>query len=171
MDELKKENPNARFSLTTFDNVSIDTVIDDVKASDLKEFTNDMFVPRGLTPLHDAIGQTVAALEKSTAKNKVLVVLTDGYENCSREFNGASIKKLLDSKQQDNSWLVIYLGANQDAIAVGTQMGYAMTNSMSFSADKIGLGMTAAACATARYMKSGNKQDADFTAEERNDAI
>jgi hypothetical protein len=169
VDEVKADHPNARFSLTIFDNVSIDTIVDNVAISDVKPLTRETYVPRGMTPLHDAIGHTVALLEKSDAKNKILVVLTDGFENCSREFNGMSIKKLLDSKQTDDSWLVIYLGANQDACVVGQQMGFTMDNSLSFAADKIGLSMTAVAGATTRYMKGG-KADAAFTAEERTDA-
>lgn len=53
---------------------------------------------RGMTALYDAIGISVTDLEKSKGKeDKVLVtIITDGYENDSLEWDGASVKKLID---------------------------------------------------------------------------
>ena len=37
--------------------------------------------------------------------------MTDGLENASREYTKESIKALLDRKQHEEGWLVLYLGA------------------------------------------------------------
>lgn len=51
-----------------------------------------------MTALYDAIGTSVTDLERNKGKeDKVLVtIITDGYENDSIEWDGASVKKLID---------------------------------------------------------------------------
>ena len=48
----------------------------------------------------------------------VFAVQTDGLENASKEYTPRAVKKLLQRVQKEKNWLVIYLGANQDAINV-----------------------------------------------------
>lgn len=100
-----------------------------------------------------------------------LVILTDGHENASREFTRDDILKLLTRKQEQDGWLVIYLGANQDAWEVGQKFGSASPNTMSFDAMNASVVMASAADATNRYVASRNEQlgrrEAGFSKEER----
>ncbi len=42
-------------------------------------------------------------------EKKVLVIVTDGYENASREYSSDAIKRLIEDKTKEG-WLIIYLG-------------------------------------------------------------
>ncbi len=139
-------------SLTLFDSSGIDLVRDAVAPPDAV-LKDGEFEPRGMTPLYDAIGQTIADAEgRSKGFDRVaLVILTDGLENASVEFKRDDVLKLLKENQERDGWLVIYLGANQDAWAVGKQFGTVADNSMSFDADKIGVAMDSVSRATASY--------------------
>ena len=109
-----------------------------------------------MTPLYDAIGQTIAGAEgRSKGFDRVaLVILTDGLENASVKFKRDDVLKLLKDKQGRDGWLVIYLGTNQDAWAVGKQFGTVADNSMSIDADKIGVAMDSVSRATASGVKA-----------------
>ena len=162
-------------SLTLFDSGGIDLVRDAVAPPDaiLKD---GEFAPRGMTPLYDAIGQTIADAERrSKGFDRVaLVILTDGHENASVKFERDDILKLLKDKQERDGWLVIYLAANQDAWAVGQQFGTVADNSMSFDSDKIGVAMDSSGRATDSYFASDSAQlgrdMSGFSREERQKA-
>src|SRR5262245_1436813 len=115
-----------RLSLMTFDSESIDLVFDALRINDIAKLTRETFVPRGMTPLFDAVAQAVAHIDKVTllADERVaLAILTDGLENASQEMTAAGVRKLLVDRQERCNWLVQYLGANQDAWAAGEQIG------------------------------------------------
>lgn len=108
----KKETGNCRFTLTQFDTIGIDVIHDSVPLNVVKKLNDETFVPRGMTPLYDAIGKTIHATEKQAGKKfKVLfVTLTDGEENSSCEFNSISIKSLIKKMEDENHWTFAYVG-------------------------------------------------------------
>lgn len=81
------------------------------------------YVPRGMTPLNDAIADAVAALDSAIDEGDVvfLAVITDGMENAS-EHSDSSIKQLLEQREQDG-WGVVLIGANQDTAATAASRG------------------------------------------------
>lgn len=92
--------------------------------------------PRGGTALLDAIGKTVVNYVPRTEKT-IYVIMTDGKENASEEWDNESVKNAIaEAKQHGDEF--VYLGANQDAIEVGSKMGIAMGSSLTFAADKDG---------------------------------
>ncbi|QGH76407.1 hypothetical protein SEA_DAUBENSKI_100 [Streptomyces phage Daubenski] len=93
--------------------------------------------PRGMTALLDAIGRTVVNYVPRTEKT-IFVIMTDGLENASQEWTNTAVKNLIDEEKQHGSEFV-YLGANQDAVAVGAKMGIPVASSLTFAADKAGL--------------------------------
>lgn len=168
------EKISGRLSLTIFDSNSIDLIRDNAKVKEMPKLTPVEYVPRGGTPLYDAIGKTVAKIDAGTRREGeqvVLVILTDGYENASREFNKSSIKALLDDRQKNKNWLVIYLGANQDALAEGAKFGTDAGNSMTFDPQAVSATMTATLRATSAKAYTGSNFAAAYTADERTAAI
>lgn len=93
--------------------------------------------PRGLTALLDAIGRTVVGYVPQTEKT-IYVIMTDGLENASHEWTNSAVKELIEKEKQHGSEF-IYLGANQDAVTVGANMGIPVASSLTFAADKAGL--------------------------------
>ncbi len=87
----------------------------------------------------DAIGITTAQLEKDQQEANrtipstvVVVILTDGYENSSREFNMSDIRKMISRLEETGQWTFSFMGATLDAVDVAEQMAFKRQNSMSF---------------------------------------
>ncbi len=172
VETLAKDAPESKLSLTIFDSQSVDTIISDTKIGDVKPLDADTYVPRASTPLYDAIGKVTILLAAAKGKNKALVILTDGHENASSEYTRDAVKKLLDEKQEKDNWLVLYLGANQDAFSIGAGIGVQSGTAMNFAASSSGIQgtMAAASAATMRYATTSLRSAAAFTADERNKA-
>jgi Mg-chelatase subunit ChlD len=80
--------------------------------------------PAGGTPLYDAAGHVInLALEKNS-KRTVVVILTDGDENTSKEYTQAKIKEKV-AEVTAKGWEVIFLGANFDATRYNAGSGLA----------------------------------------------
>jgi Mg-chelatase subunit ChlD len=161
---------SARVSLTLFDDQSIDLVFDKERAGEMPKLTKETFVPRGMTPLNDAIGKTAATIDKENlldGENVAFVILTDGLENASKEYSPHAVKKLLERVQKEKNWLVIYLGANQDAFAEGATRGAVAGNTMLYDADLVEEAVGAAALSSLRYAKAASPRAAAFTEAER----
>ena len=93
----------------------------DKPLADVPNLTMATYEPRGSTPLYDAIGECIRRIE---AKNRAVInlIITDGQENASQEFNNESIKAFVKQKESEGQTFV-FLGANIDAFAVGQSFG------------------------------------------------
>ncbi len=112
---------DATFTLWGF-NHEISLKIDDVRLKELDTINN--IIPNGMTALFDAIGNAInTKLGKTRKDNVICVVITDGLENSSKEFKKDQIQKMIKLAEEKHQWKFVYLGANQDAFAVGENMG------------------------------------------------
>ena len=134
--QKKHEDQEHYVSLVTF-NDDVKTVHDCVPVSEVTELTSETYQPACCTALYDAMGLSVNALRKKVADvDKVLVtVVTDGYENASKEYSGKAIKALVDELKA-KGWVFAYIGANQDVEAVAASIS--ITNTMNFEATCVG---------------------------------
>ena len=135
LNDLKKAAVKGFITLSTFDSESIEVPINEVHVDDLKDFSTDLLQPRGGTPLFDAIGLAIFNLENidSVAENKkVLVIVTDGRENASKEYNYTNIKKMINEKEE-SGWLIIYLGADHDVFAQAESLNFKKEKIMKYS--------------------------------------
>jgi len=143
-----------RLSLTIFDSESIDRIHDAVRVSDVPKLTRDTFVPRGTTPLFDAVGKTIAAIDKVNLlpdERVAFTILTDGLENASVEMTADAVRKMLTDRQERCNWLVQYLGANQSAWDAGARIGVAAAHAMDYDTDKFADAFQSVSMAQARY--------------------
>jgi len=89
--------------------------------------------PCRMTPLYDAIGHTITRVHdaKSREDNAMaaVTIITDGYENASREFSHTAIKALIESYKSEG-WLFTYIGADHDVEKVSYSL--AIDNNMQF---------------------------------------
>jgi len=113
---------------------------------DVPKLTAETFVPRGSTALLDAIGRTInetgkrlSAMPEADRPGKVIfVILTDGGENASKEFNREQVFKMISLQRDTYKWEIVFLGANQDAIKVGGSIGVAAASSMTYASNAQG---------------------------------
>ena len=103
---------------------------------EVKYLTNKEYYVRGCTALYDAIGKTINFYSRQI-KNKVLfIIITDGLENASREYNKQQIQELIKSQK---SWEFIYIGANIDSYSEGMNIGIKRSNIANYSKTKTGI--------------------------------
>ena len=121
---LKNDDGTMRFSLSQFDSQSIDIIHDAVPLKEVKELNKETFVPRFMTPLYDAMGQTIhATVKKAGTEYKVLfATLTDGQENASREYNLESIQHLIKRQEEESKWTFIYVGVGLGGFAATSKV-------------------------------------------------
>lgn len=134
--QKKHEGQKHYVTLVTF-NDDVKTICDRVSADEVAELTSETYRPDCCTALYDAMGISMNALRKAVAEgDKVLVtVVTDGYENASKEYSGKAVKAMVD-ELKGKGWVFAYIGANQDVEAVAATMS--ITNAMSFESTSAG---------------------------------
>lgn len=135
--QIKYEDQELFITLVSFNSSEIKTIYDCAPVADVKELTGKEYIPSSLTPLYDAMGQSLNALRTQVISNdKVLVtIITDGEENSSREYDGPAIKALVE-ELKGAGWVFAYIGANQDAVYVAQTIS--VTNVMNFQATDYG---------------------------------
>ena len=126
-------------SLVQFDDV-YEAVHEGVPIQGIPLLDEGTFVPRGSTALLDAIGKTIdetgerlASLPEDQRPAKVVVVIiTDGYENSSTQFNWKEIEEKITHQRDIYKWEFLFLGANQDAIATAANVGIRRSSSLTY---------------------------------------
>ena len=111
-------------TFVTFNSANIKTVMNRQSVNVDKELKWTDYNPSDCTPLFDAMGRSLNDLKKHVDGDDVVLVtiITDGYENASREYSGRDIKNLV-SELKGKGWVFAYIGTNQDVDAVADDMG------------------------------------------------
>jgi len=181
LSEQKGVAGNCTLSLIQFD----DKYEQDCKLLDINDVKNldeKSYIPRGWTKLLDALGRSInetgEELSKLDDKDKpedvLFVVLTDGQENASQEFDAGSISRLIENQTNKYSWKFLFLGANQDAFSNASKYGIkSFSNSMSFDANQAGItnavGSLSSSVARYRTATSDRKSSYKFFKKEDRD--
>ncbi len=109
----------------------------------LQELERKEYVPDGCTALYDTVAEVIGRLEKQpdiSDKNVsvLFLILSDGQENSSQEFNSEKLASLIKKCQATGRWTFTYLGANQDVMLSAQAMGIPVLNAMAFVSDRHG---------------------------------
>lgn len=145
---LEEKYPEQRYfvSLVVFD-TEIDTIMENKPISEVKDFDGTEFRPRGGTALHDAIGVGISNLRtyldkkdkgSDSISTALVVIMTDGEENSSKEHSANTIKKLIDELNETDAWTFSYMGANQDAVLTASSFGIGAGNSLNYASTTAG---------------------------------
>ena len=126
-----------------------DTMFEDFDIEQVPALDRGSYEPRGGTALYDSLGKVIkfmgdklSALPEDQRPEKVLVVtITDGednsyLENDSIRFSSTDVKNMVGHQTKNYKWDFAYIGANQDAWAVGGKMGVA--NNINYTATAAG---------------------------------
>ena len=136
----------ATITLAQF-NDHYDLVMDMKPLSGAENLDSYSYVPAGNTALLDAIGRTINSVEgkiedmakKSRPEKVIFVIITDGEENSSREFNRDQIMEMINSHKEKNKWEFVFIGANQDSIQAGSKIGVRSTSTLNYTQDTKGI--------------------------------
>lgn len=124
------------FSLVAFCGCERKYIFNNVPIDQVRTITADDYQPCCMTPLYDAIGfsltRLAAAAEGAEFPLAQVTIITDGYENASKEYDGPSVKALIE-KFKAKGWTFVFIGANQDVESVAFELS--IKNTMNFSAN------------------------------------
>lgn len=145
LQEQKAFPGEAVFTLCTF-NTDYRLPHDFVKIASVPSLDAKTYVPQGGTALLDAMGTTIDSVGRKLAKlsederpSKVIfLIITDGHENSSKRFDAGQIKSMVEHQKDVYNWEFVFMGANIDAIAAGTDLGISMQNTLNYAATPAG---------------------------------
>ena len=143
---------DARLSLTLFDH-EYTPVIQSVPLDSVPELDDTNYEPRGTTALLDAVGRSIhdfkQGLKKSpkanASKRVIVVVLTDGLENASKDYDYKRVKDLIN-KQKKQGWEFLFLASDLESSEDAENFGFddsetsvhkSVMASMTYAADEV----------------------------------
>lgn len=142
--DQKKNDGDAAFTLVQFDD-KYDVVHDfvEIETVDERKFAKE-YSPRGTTALLDAIGRTTLAMSQKLDKmdeterpeRVVVAVITDGYENASREYSISSVREMIKDKEA-NGWDFMFLGATLDTMDIAHDYGFDRSKAAQYDAKNV----------------------------------
>ncbi len=150
------------FTLRTFNSIiRMHTLIDSMPVARVQPLGSAGYQPDGMTPLYDAIGQTIREAHLNAAKDDrvIVIIQTDGMENASREFTLPAVRRVVVDRQAEG-WQFVFLGADIDAygaagaigISTGNTVAYASATATADTFQRVGRATTA-------YARTGTRSE------------
>jgi hypothetical protein len=110
-----------------------------------------------MTAMLDAIGRFVTeigehleSLEEPNRPGTVIcLIMTDGLENASQEWSWDQVKALITQQREQYNWSFMFLGANVDAVEVGSRIGVPKGTALTYDTGDDGV--------SAAYMLAGRE--------------
>ena len=145
INDQKTLEEETRVTTILFDNF-FEILHDRIDLQDLPTLTEKDYFVRGSTALYDAVAlgiNKIVNVQKQTkqdgrADKVIMVIITDGYENSSRETNAAMLHKMIDGCKKDG-WEFLFLGADIDAQAAAGAIGIEGSRASNFVKDAQGV--------------------------------
>lgn len=84
------------------------------------EYIDGVYAPHGLTALYDGVGTAIDEVgkwlndmkEEERPEKNLIVIMTDGEENNSKEYTASGIKEMIKHQEEKYSWSFIYMGSD-----------------------------------------------------------
>lgn len=125
-------------------NVTLDTtlstIVDNLVNSNLTTGDDDTFVysPNGCTAMNDGIGTAIDRIgkwladmpEEERPSKNLIVIMTDGEENSSREYTLSRVKEMIQHQTEKYNWTFVYMGMDITSAKCADNLGI---NNRSFS--------------------------------------
>lgn len=160
---LKRDKKNKyNFQLTMF--------ADDVRTFDtqdiqsIKKLNRETYPANGMsTSLYDGVCKTLRKNNSKSGKH-IVIILTDGEENSSREYKETDFRKWVKQLEKYGNWSFVYLGANQDSYAKAASFGFKTGNVSNFNVTTKGMSSVSSnlMMATSAYADSGAMNTANY---------
>ena len=145
--DQQADGADARMTLVQFDSHDVQHVVADaVPIGEMVPLDSSTFVPRAATPLLDATGILLGRASARVASQKadglpaeeiVVVSITDGHENASREYSLSTVTQLVGAHTAAG-WSFVFLGAALDVYGEAGGLGYDPRSVQAFAPDGAG---------------------------------
>jgi Mg-chelatase subunit ChlD len=130
--ELHPEQDN-QLTLVAFCGCELRKIYEQTPIGEVRPITTRDYRPCCMTPLYDAIGNTITAVHRMMEHDRNAIasvtIITDGYENASKEYTHTAIRSLIEAYKSEG-WLFAYIGADHDVEAVSFSLS--IDNHMAF---------------------------------------
>lgn len=172
--DQENEKVNIIVSVTKFNNKS-QVLYTNTNVNELPALSQYNYNPSGSTALYDALGDTVSLLEahvgaKITAAKKskkalpkvLVVVMTDGEENCSTRYNMDAISYKIAELDKKPNWTFVYIGADQDSWKNSGAIGINALNTVNYNKAETHRAMDNLYFSTKSYLLSADSKSNNF---------
>jgi len=139
---IQEQFPNQEHSISfmSFNGFGIKTLHFMDAVSHLNSIDSSSYTPASMTPLYDAMGFSFTKLKNElvtqTNYNVLVTILTDGEENASNEYSGATIKSMIEELSEGN-WTFTYIGTDHDVEKMAATLS--IKNTMKFDKNHDGI--------------------------------
>ena len=109
---------------------------------DIRKVENQLiYQPSGCTAMYDGIGTAIDKIgevlrdmpEEQRPEKNLIVIMTDGEENSSREYQPSKVREMIKHQEDKYSWTFLYIGTDisntADADRIGIGHKFATTRS------------------------------------------
>lgn len=146
IENQKKEPGDAFVTTILFDHEYI-SLYENKNLNEIPKLTSTEFFPRGTTALYDAIGKGINTLGENLSKLEendrpgtvIVLIITDGQENSSKEFSREKIKEMIKLQKEVYSWKFMFLCADESTLDDGVDLGFSRNLSFVYTTDSIGV--------------------------------
>ena len=131
IDEQKGEkNGECIISLYRFSG----TVKKDYIGKPVNEVPKLYYSPGGCTAMNDGVGTAIDEIgkwlsdmnESERPSKNIIVIMTDGQENASKEYNFDTVKAKIKHQEEKYSWTFVYMGTNLQDLKDANRLGIKM---------------------------------------------
>lgn len=118
MIDEQKEEKDGTFAISLYRFAT--TVKKDFIGKDVNEIEKIDYTPSGLTAMNDGIGIAITEIgkwladmdEKDRPSKNIIVIMTDGAENNSQEYDFNRISNMIKHQEEKYNWTFIYMGTD-----------------------------------------------------------
>lgn len=120
---------------------------DRVRLEEIEKMTEKDYQVGGGTALLDAIGRSIHhignvhkyARPEDVPEHTIFIITTDGMENASRQYDSATVKRMISRQQEKYGWEFIFLAANIDAVETADRIGIRRERAANYRQDREGM--------------------------------
>lgn len=118
--------------------ISLYRFSDEVKKDYIGKPVNEVpkltYSPGGCTAMNDGVGTAIDEIgrwlsdmdESERPSKNMIVIMTDGQENASREYTFDSVKAKIQHQEEKYSWTFVYMGTNLKDLKDANRLGIKM---------------------------------------------
>lgn len=111
-----------------------DTVKKDYIGKPVDEVSKLIYSPGGCTAMNDGVGTAIDEIgkwlsdmdESERPSKNMIVIMTDGQENASKEYNFDTVKAKIKHQEEKYSWTFVYMGTNLQDLKDANRLGIKM---------------------------------------------